>query len=518
MKVRTHTAPHRWLAAAALLLALTLIFTGCSDKNETPATASTESALGTESDTVPVSTEAPSLPIPDLTETCWDASFGQSVSDCFCFRFLPDGTFRHYQYSTKTLGDSGRYRVNRNVLELTFRSGESSWRSSFRWDGKGFLSTEEHEMAVGTGRYTMAANAAGKEFFEEQPADSAWEPSLNKTDISFFGAGEGYTLVVQGVPVGTEVSWSSEKEEIAVVDPSGHVTAVGPGSARIYAEVGEEKLTCWIRCQFAAPAGDEEPSLNKTDISFFGVGENYVLHVENVPEDVQVVWSSEDVYVASVDENGHVYAVGPGTIRIAAQVGDKALYCWVRCQFDAPAGPHSSVADGTWLVSLYKDRLTPVGTAPDRWLAEGNLLGHIHVEKSELDRLQNGSALDLTAFGKQVYRVTSARYDAGQNTYYVKVDGAEEMEFTQDDDGKWALMGDNGFQFCNVGPVKLAFDENSVLLDAMSATLSGGSEPVRVSHLPDYFEQVPGIGDCLQKVEVTVEKGVVTNCLWCYMP
>ena len=30
------------------------------------------------------------------------------------------------------------------------------------------------------------------------------------------------------------------------------MTAVGPGSARVFAQVGEGKLTCWIRCQFAA--------------------------------------------------------------------------------------------------------------------------------------------------------------------------------------------------------------------------------------------------------------------------
>ena len=340
---------------------------------------------------------------------------------------------------------------------------------------------------------------------------------LNKTDISFFGAGESYTLVLEGVPVGTEVEWTSENEEIAVVDPSGRVTAVGPGSARVFAQVGEGKLTCWIRCQFAAPAGEEEPALNKSDISFFGVGEHFTLRVENLPEDTQVVWSSEDVYVATVDENGLVTAEGPGTIRVAAQVGDKALYCWVRCQFDAPAGPHSSVGDGEFLVNLYEDRLTPVGTAPDRWMAEADWLDHVWVDQNELDRLQNGSALDLTRFGLKVYRVSKARYDAEAAAYFVEIDG-EEMEFRKDDAHRWCPLSPDGEFLTFVrGTAKLAFDENSVLLDQMSAVLDGGTEPYAVAHLTDYFGK-PGAENGLFRVEVTVENGIVTRCVWLYTP
>ena len=378
--------------------------------------------------------------------------------------------------------------------------GEESLKSAFRWDGKGFLSTEEHQMAVGTGRYTLAPNAEAAQYFVETPTDPDWEPALNKTDLTFFGAGESYTLVLEEAPAGTKAEWSSENEEIAAVDETGRVTAVGPGSTRIYAQVGEEKLECWIRCRFEAPAGEEAPKLNKTDMSFFGVGESFRLSVENLPEGEKVTWSSEDIYVASVDENGLVTAVGPGTIRVAAQAGETTLYCWVRCQFAAPAGPRSSVEDGTWQVRLSKDGLTPVGTGPDRWQAEGQLLDLVTVNQKELERLERGSALDLTAWGMQVYRVTKAEFDADKDRWRVETDGGPKMEFRKDDRGGWSLWGDGSFELRPHGSAKLAFDENTALQDGAGKT---------VAHLTDLFEEESGAS----LFSVTVENGVVTRCV-----
>ena len=232
---------------------------------------------------------------------------------------------------------------------------------------------------------------------EPLPAD--WVPTLNKTDISFFGPGESYILVVPGAAGHFDVVWSAENEEIAAVDETGRVTAVGPGSARIYAKLADTTLECWIRCKFDTPPAEGEPTLNSTDISFFGVGESYRLKVSNAPEDAMIVWTSEDYGVAYVDDNGRVRAVGPGTIRVSARVGDKVLSCWVRCKFAAPEIPRSSVADGSWLVTLRKSGVTALNEEAGVYVATADLLSRIQITLDELESLEPYSKLDLSRFG-----------------------------------------------------------------------------------------------------------------------
>ena len=57
-------------------------------------------------------------------------------------------------------------------------------------------------------------------------------------------------LSVTNVPAGTPVEWKSLDESICTVDAGGHVTAVGPGTTRVIATVGNLSAECWVRCRF----------------------------------------------------------------------------------------------------------------------------------------------------------------------------------------------------------------------------------------------------------------------------
>jgi hypothetical protein len=57
-------------------------------------------------------------------------------------------------------------------------------------------------------------------------------------------------LSVTNVPIGTPVSWRSLGEAVCTVDAGGHVVAVGSGTTRVYATVGEKETFCWVRCKF----------------------------------------------------------------------------------------------------------------------------------------------------------------------------------------------------------------------------------------------------------------------------
>ena len=83
-----------------------------------------------------------------------------------------------------------------------------------------------------------------------KPAESI---SLNKTNLTLT-AGEAETLVATVTPSDTTdtVAWSSNKPEVATVDPTtGEVTAVAPGEATITAKAGSVSATCTVKVSCA---------------------------------------------------------------------------------------------------------------------------------------------------------------------------------------------------------------------------------------------------------------------------
>ena len=95
------------------------------------------------------------------------------------------------------------------------------------------------------------------DFGGETPAEPEPEPEPENTepleisaeDISFFEKGENTTLKLSGGD-GSEPEWKSEDSSIASVDGYGHVVAVGAGTVNVTATVGDETVTCIVRCQF----------------------------------------------------------------------------------------------------------------------------------------------------------------------------------------------------------------------------------------------------------------------------
>ena len=124
------------------------------------------------------------------------------------------------------------------------------------------------------------------------------------------------------------------------VSSTSAAAAVSSGSAVITVTCGAKAAQCTVLCDFedasdqTAPVKVDHLALNKDDMTFFSAGESYVLTVTNVPAGTRVEWKSMDEAVATVDENGHVEAVGGGTTRVIAVVDGLQAECWVRCRFE----------------------------------------------------------------------------------------------------------------------------------------------------------------------------------------
>ena len=155
---------------------------------------------------------------------------------------------------------------------------------------------------------------------------------LNKTLISSLPVGSTQTLTATIAPEGAKVTveWSSEDDAVAVVNENGEVTGVAPGTTVISARAEESVATCKVTVTEVKPT-----AINLSAASLkLAVEEQQVLEVVLTPSNAvadDLTWSSSDVKVADVDQNGTVTAVAEGkaTITVKCNGGNLAATCQV---------------------------------------------------------------------------------------------------------------------------------------------------------------------------------------------
>lgn len=137
------------------------------------------------------------------------------------------------------------------------------------------------------------------------------------------GLGETQTLTATVLPEDAtypEVTWSCDNTDIATVDQSGLVTAVGVGSTNIIATADGISDNCNITVEIKPVTG---VSLNNIPEALY-IGNSFTLTANVMPSDAtynSVSWSSSNTGVATVSD-GTVTAVGPGTATITVTTQD----------------------------------------------------------------------------------------------------------------------------------------------------------------------------------------------------
>lgn len=141
---------------------------------------------------------------------------------------------------------------------------------------------------------------------------------LDKTAVSI-GIEDTFKLTATVNPANAtdkSVTWSSDNVDVAVVDESGQVTAIGVGTAKITVTTGNGKTaTCTVKVlEYSISAEKLEFDLynNKTPVT---------LKVsDGITEGIRATWSSSDTKIATVSSTGKVTPVGVGEATIQAVV------------------------------------------------------------------------------------------------------------------------------------------------------------------------------------------------------
>lgn len=191
------------------------------------------------------------------------------------------------------------------------------------------------------------------------------EPTIPCTDLAMTSGGnvelkqigENWLINVMVMPEDTtdKLVYTSSDEAVVTVNEEGKLTAVGEGTATVTITCGEKSLECYVTCNFTpvettapvdettAPEETTEPTeateplkdvtlkvLKWTDLTFNGPNQGFTFVLDGLRND-EVKWTSMDENVVTVDENGVVLSVGPGSTTIICEYGDQKVEIKIRC-------------------------------------------------------------------------------------------------------------------------------------------------------------------------------------------
>ena len=209
--------------------------------------------------------------------------------------------------------------------------------------------------AVGGGTATITVKSQnGKEASCEVKVTSKIESiSFNKSNITL-SKGTSETLKATINPSDTTddktLKWTSSNPNIATVDNTGKVTAVGGGTATITVKSQNGKEAS---CEVKVTSKIESISFNKSNITLSkGTSETLkaTINPSDATDDKTLTWKSEDENIAKVDGNGKVTGVGTGTTNITVITSNgKSAACKVTVVRQTPSVNYSThVQDIGW--------------------------------------------------------------------------------------------------------------------------------------------------------------------------
>ena len=173
-----------------------------------------------------------------------------------------------------------------------------------------------------SGTYAQTyADQIGATFVNKET--KATSVSFNKTEMKLIkGSKSKLVLRISPSDFTDQVSWKSTDTDVAAVDDAGTVTAKAVGSATVKVTVGDVSASCKITVTQPVTS----ISLSKTSLSLEAF-DTETLTASVYPsnaENKEILWSTSDDKIASVDGNGTVMAKTKGNATITAAAFQEA--------------------------------------------------------------------------------------------------------------------------------------------------------------------------------------------------
>ncbi|HKM30487.1 MAG TPA: phosphodiester glycosidase family protein [Bacilli bacterium] len=193
--------------------------------------------------------------------------------------------------------------------------------------------------------------------------DSADEEGLSNLDLLI---GRSLTLTAKTIPLDevVEASWSSSDLSVVYVDSTGTLTALSSGAATVavtYTYYDVLVLTKEIVVNSVYESFQPE-KINIVGRNVVMVGKNIdlVSQIYPINSSGEVIWSSNNSSIASIDENGLLLGKSAGTILVTATVKDNPTIKYVREIVVVEALNNGNILEASYIV----DEITAYNELP----------------------------------------------------------------------------------------------------------------------------------------------------------
>ena len=147
--------------------------------------------------------------------------------------------------------------------------------------------------------------------------EEEYKDSFIGSNITLTNTNSAYKINVT-VPEGTVIEWSSTDESVAKVSDDGTVSAVGEGTCRIYAVIGKTRYYTDVTSTYTGISTGDTVDIGSIELN--DEAKSRKVELKGVPEGAEIVWSSADESIASVDQEGIVTAVSSGKTVVTALI------------------------------------------------------------------------------------------------------------------------------------------------------------------------------------------------------
>ena len=137
------------------------------------------------------------------------------------------------------------------------------------------------------------------------------------SNITLTNTNNAYKINVT-VPEGTAIEWSSTDESVAKVKEDGTVIAVGEGTCRVYAVIGNTRYYTDVTSTYTGASTGDSVEVGEIELNDEALSRKMTL--KGIPENAEIVWSSADESIATVDQEGVITAVSSGTTTVTALI------------------------------------------------------------------------------------------------------------------------------------------------------------------------------------------------------
>ena len=244
--------------------------------------------------------------------------------------------------------------------------------------------------------------------------------------------GEKTQLKVTVSPLETAnkaVTWYSSDESVATVDQNGLVTAVKTGTAVIYVITQDTGIRSIVDSTITVVTTPKSITLSETD-AVIAREDTLRLYAQIEPSDADntnVLWTSSDSSVASVDEDGLVTAVSRGNAVITAKTESGELSAQCNITVDVPV---RTIYFDTEDVSMYKGDITKLNAVIQPADADDAVLTYTSSNESVATVDENGTVTAINC-GRTVITATDIRGNAAATCVVFVKEHAQSVEIEQ---------------------------------------------------------------------------------------